>query len=564
MENFVVSARKYRPNTFNTVVGQDSIITTLKNAIKNDHLAQSFLFCGPRGVGKTTCARILAKTINCENLTDDIEACDECESCISYKESSLFNIFELDAASNNSVDDIRTLVDQVRIPPQIGKYKVYIIDEVHMLSTAAFNAFLKTLEEPPAYVKFILATTERHKIIPTILSRCQIYNFRSISVDDIANHLAFVAKSENIKADSDALHIIAQKSDGALRDALSIFDQIVNFTGNEVTYDAVIKNLNVLDYDYYFKLTDNILKADISSSLLLVNEILEMGFDGHHFLIGFGEHLRNLLICKDSATIKLLEVGTNIKKRYFEQSKNFTINFLLKILEINNKNDVLYKSSSNKRLQLEIALMQMCSLNLIDTEQKTKETKTIEKQAIQIKKTPVPQEKIEEPEKKYEPKKVTIENETKSIFSVKDKLVSVSEDEIKENVQEKEETYEIAEKQINKEELIKAIKKYACDIEVDNPAISKTLTNYEPELKENNVVVITLDNKVQDDKQQLHKLLGFLKNEINNTQIRLETKITEKTKISKAYTPKEKFNKMAQKNPALNELKKQLDLEIEF
>ena len=564
MENFVVSARKYRPNTFNTVVGQDSIITTLKNAIKNDHLAQSFLFCGPRGVGKTTCARILAKTINCENLTDDIEACDECESCISYKESSLFNIFELDAASNNSVDDIRTLVDQVRIPPQIGKYKVYIIDEVHMLSTAAFNAFLKTLEEPPAYVKFILATTERHKIIPTILSRCQIYNFRSISVDDIANHLAFVAKSENIKADSDALHIIAQKSDGALRDALSIFDQIVNFTGNEVTYDAVIKNLNVLDYDYYFKLTDNILKADISSSLLLVNEILEMGFDGHHFLIGFGEHLRNLLICKDSATIKLLEVGTNIKKRYFEQSKNFTINFLLKILEINNKNDVLYKSSSNKRLQLEIALMQMCSLNLIDTEQKTKETKTIEKQAIQIKKTPVPQEKIEEPEKKYEPKKVTIENETKSIFSVKDKLVSVSEDEIKENVQEKEETYEIAEKQINKEELIKAIKKYACDIEVDNPAISKTLINYEPELKENNVVVITLDNKVQDDKQQLHKLLGFLKNEINNTQIRLETKITEKTKISKAYTPKEKFNKMAQKNPALNELKKQLDLEIEF
>jgi len=564
MENFVVSARKYRPNTFNTVVGQDSIITTLKNAIKNDHLAQSFLFCGPRGVGKTTCARILAKTINCENLTDDIEACDECESCISYKESSLFNIFELDAASNNSVDDIRTLVDQVRIPPQIGKYKVYIIDEVHMLSTAAFNAFLKTLEEPPAYVKFILATTERHKIIPTILSRCQIYNFRSISVDDIANHLAFVAKSENIKADSDALHIIAQKSDGALRDALSIFDQIVNFTGNEVTYDAVIKNLNVLDYDYYFKLTDNILKADISSSLLLVNEILEMGFDGHHFLIGFGEHLRNLLICKDSATIKLLEVGTNIKKRYFEQSKNFTINFLLKILEINNKNDVLYKSSSNKRLQLEIALMQMCSLNLIDTEQKTKETKTIEKQAIQIKNTPVPQEKIEEPEKKYEPKKVTIENETKSIFSVKDKLVSVSEDEIKENVQEKEETYEIAEKQINKEELIKAIKKYACDIEVDNPAISKTLTNYEPELKENNVVVITLDNKVQDDKQQLHKLLGFLKNEINNTQIRLETKITEKTKISKAYTPKEKFNKMAQKNPALNELKKQLDLEIEF
>jgi len=363
MENFVVSARKYRPVTFDTVVGQNSITSTLKNAIKNNQLAQAFLFCGPRGVGKTTCARILAKTINCENRTEQMEACDQCESCTSFNNSASFNIHELDAASNNSVDDIRNLVEQVRIPPQVGKYKVYIIDEVHMLSTAAFNAFLKTLEEPPAYAKFILATTEKHKIIPTILSRCQIFDFKRIVIDDIAKHLDFIAKNESINAEADGLHIIAQKADGALRDALSIFDQIVSFSGSNVTYKNVIENLNVLDYDYYFKIVDAINNNDISSILLLLNEIIENGFDGQHFIIGLGEHLRNLLVCKNPETLALLEVGDNIREKYALQANQSELRLILNCLDVNNKCDINYKSSNNKRLHLELSLLQMCALS---------------------------------------------------------------------------------------------------------------------------------------------------------------------------------------------------------
>lgn len=363
MENFVVSARKYRPSTFDTVVGQNSITSTLKNAIKNNHLAQAFLFCGPRGVGKTTCARILAKTINCENISDTIEACDKCESCTSFNNSASFNIHELDAASNNSVDDIRNLVEQVRIPPQVGRYKVYIIDEVHMLSSAAFNAFLKTLEEPPAYAKFILATTEKHKIIPTILSRCQIFDFKRILIDDITKHLAFIAQNENIETEADGLHIIAQKADGALRDALSIFDQIVSFSGSNVTYKNVIENLNVLDYDYYFKIVDAILTNNISAVLLLLNEIIENGFDGQHFIIGLGEHLRNLLVCKNPETLSLLEVGDNIREKYAAQSQQSELRLLLNALDVNNKCDINYKASNNKRLHLELSLLQMCALS---------------------------------------------------------------------------------------------------------------------------------------------------------------------------------------------------------
>lgn len=363
MENFVVSARKYRPITFDTVVGQNSITSTLKNAIKNNHLAQAFLFCGPRGVGKTTCARILAKTINCENKSESLEACDKCESCTSFNNSASFNIHELDAASNNSVDDIRNLVEQVRIPPQVGRYKVYIIDEVHMLSTAAFNAFLKTLEEPPAYAKFILATTEKHKIIPTILSRCQIFDFKRISIDDIVKHLAFIAKNENIDTEADGLHIIAQKADGALRDALSIFDQIVSFSGSNITYKNVIENLNVLDYDYYFKIQDAILANNISEVLLLINEIIENGFDGQHFIIGLGEHLRNLLVCKNPETLSLLEVGDNIREKYAAQSQASDLRLILNSLDINNKCDINYKASNNKRLHLELSLLQMCALS---------------------------------------------------------------------------------------------------------------------------------------------------------------------------------------------------------
>ena len=372
MENFIVSARKYRPATFNTVVGQSHITNTLKNAIKTGHLAQAFLFCGPRGVGKTTCARILAKTINCTNRTTDTEACDQCESCQSFNSGASLNVSELDAASNNSVDDIRNLVDQVRYAPQLGTHKVYIIDEVHMLSTSAFNAFLKTLEEPPRHAIFILATTEKHKIIPTILSRCQIFDFNRIQIEDIAQHLAYIAGNEHITAETDALHIIAQKADGALRDACSIFDQIVSFAGNTITYKAVIDNLNILDYDYYFKVTDALLNQNISASLLLFNEILNNGFDGHNFVAGMGDHFRNLLVSKDAETLQLLEVGKNIKEKYKQQSTACSLPFLIKGLALLNKADVQYKASKNQRLQVELALMQLCSITSAPVEAEKK------------------------------------------------------------------------------------------------------------------------------------------------------------------------------------------------
>lgn len=362
MSEFVVSARKYRPQTFDTVVGQKSITSTLRNAIKNDHLAQAFLFCGSRGVGKTSTARILAKTINCFNRTENIEACDQCDSCQSFNSGASLNVYELDAASNNSVDDIRNLIDQVRVAPQLGTHKVYIIDEVHMLSAAAFNAFLKTLEEPPKHAIFILATTEKHKIIPTILSRCQIFDFNRIQVKDIAEHLASIAEKEGITAEMDALHVIAQKADGALRDALSIFDQIVTFSGNTITYDQVIQNLNILDYDYYFRIVDSCMKEDIPASLLLFNDIVEKGFDQHHFVVGLAEHYRNLLVCKDVRTASLLEVSESVQERYIEQSKRLEGDIILRSLGVLSRTDVEYKASKNQRLLVELALMQLCSL----------------------------------------------------------------------------------------------------------------------------------------------------------------------------------------------------------
>ncbi len=362
MDNYIVSARKYRPSTFAEVVGQDAITSTLKNAIVTGHLAQAFLFTGPRGVGKTTCARIMAKTINCLNPTPEGEPCNSCASCKAFNENTSFNIHELDAASNNSVDDIRALVNQVRIPPQAGKYKVYIIDEVHMLSTAAFNAFLKTLEEPPAYAKFILATTEKHKIIPTILSRCQIFDFRRIQVEDIARHLAFVAKNEGIEAEEEALHIIAQKVDGALRDALSTFDQIVSYSGKKITYKDVIENLNILDYDYYFRVTDAILRGDFTTLLLIFDEILQNGFDGQEFLGGLNEHFRQLLVAKNPQTAKLLQVSQALAARYREQASQCSSSLLFDALQVCNEYDLNYKASNNKRLHVEIALTRLSVL----------------------------------------------------------------------------------------------------------------------------------------------------------------------------------------------------------
>ncbi|WCT13551.1 DNA polymerase III subunit gamma/tau [Mucilaginibacter jinjuensis] len=362
MDNFIVSARKYRPATFETVVGQQHVTNTLKNAIKSNQLAQAFLFCGPRGVGKTTCARILAKTINCTNLQPNGEACGTCDSCRAFQNGNSFNVHELDAASNNSVDDIRNLIDQVRIPPQAGRYKVYIIDEVHMLSQAAFNAFLKTLEEPPNYAIFILATTEKHKILPTILSRCQIFDFNRIRVEDMASHLASIAQKESISYEDDGLHIIAQKADGGLRDALSMFDQIVSFSGGNVTYKTVIDNLNILDYDYYFSLTDGLMNEETSKTLLIFDEILSKGFDGSHFINGLSNHFRNLLVGKDPATLKLLEVSDGVRQRYLQQSQQATGSFLLSALNIANQCEINYRLSKNQRLQVELALLKMCHL----------------------------------------------------------------------------------------------------------------------------------------------------------------------------------------------------------
>ncbi len=365
MENFIVSARKYRPATFETVVGQNHITGTLKNAIKNNQLAQAFLFCGPRGVGKTTCARILAKTINCTNLTADQEACGVCDSCVSFQSGNSFNFHELDAASNNSVDDIRSLIEQVRIPPQAGKYKIYIIDEVHMLSANAFNAFLKTLEEPPSYAIFILATTEKHKILPTILSRCQIFDFNRIQVDDISGLLSRIAEREHIAVEPDGLHIIAQKADGGLRDALSMFDQIVSYTNKNLTYKSVIDNLNILDYDYYFRLTEDLTSGDVSKALILFDEILNNGFDGNNFINGLSSHLRNLLVAKDPQTVKLLEVSENIKQKYLQQSKQTQVSFILTALNLANQCDLSYKNSKNQRLQVELALIKMCHIQSV-------------------------------------------------------------------------------------------------------------------------------------------------------------------------------------------------------
>lgn len=364
MENFVVSARKYRPSTFSTVVGQAHITNTLKNAINSQQVAQAFLFCGPRGVGKTTCARILAKTINCESRAEDGEACNTCKSCESFNNGTSYNVIELDAASNNSVDDIRNLVEQVRYPPQTGTRKVYIIDEVHMLSNQAFNAFLKTLEEPPSYAIFILATTEKHKIIPTILSRCQIFDFNRIQISDIAGQLSRISQQEGIESEAEALHLIAQKADGAMRDALSLFDMIVTFSPDrKVSYRTTIENLHILDYDYYFRITDALLGEDVAQTFLIFDEILRNGFDGHNFIVGLAEHFRNLLVCQDASTLKLLEVSENVKAKYQEQAQQANTSFLATALNIGNQCDFQYKISKNQRLHVELALMKMCYIN---------------------------------------------------------------------------------------------------------------------------------------------------------------------------------------------------------
>ena len=568
MENFVVSARKYRPQHFNTVVGQSHITNTLKNAIIQKQLAQAYLFCGPRGVGKTTCARIFAKTINCFNISPDGEACDQCESCKSFNSGASLNVYELDAASNNSVDDIRSLVDQVRFAPQLGEYKVYIIDEVHMLSAAAFNAFLKTLEEPPKHAKFILATTEKHKIIPTILSRCQVFNFNRIKTEDISNHLAYMADKEGVSYEPEALHVIAQKADGGLRDACSIFDQMVAFTGNHLTYKQIVENLHVLDYDYYFKLTDFFLEQKLPEVMLLFNDVLKKGFDGHNFMIGLGEHLRNILVSKDAQTVSLLEVSENLKQRYAEQAQKCTVQFLLRSLNLVNKTDVSYKSAKNQRLHVEMALMQMCYLTA-SLEAEKKNDELIQKDSPkQIVSASIPSIQ-DKPEIKTASKPIVpiSELKTSGTFPLKQVLTDTRIPEAASNPETKVTVLREVNKSFGFEDVKQAVSLFAKTKETSSKSIFISLNTAKLQLTDSNELNITLLNHSQLEKFQEIKqdMLDFIRQEIGNNSVTLVFSVEEQDNaIVKAYKPIDKFKAMCDKNNALLELKKRFDLEIDY
>ena len=574
MENFIVSARKYRPSTFDSVVGQQAITSTLQNAIRTNTLAQAFLFCGPRGVGKTTCARIMAKTINCLNPTEDMEACNECESCVSFNNNASFNIFELDAASNSGVDDIRALIDQVRIPPQIGKYKVYIIDEVHMLSSSAFNAFLKTLEEPPAYAKFILATTEKHKILPTILSRCQIFDFKRITVEDITKHLQNIAAKEGVTAEEEALNIIAQKADGALRDALSIFDQMVSFSGNNITYKDVINNLNVLDYEYYFGMVENILANDINSVLLLLNEVMNKGFDPQNFIQGMANHLRNLLLGKDQRVVDLMEVSNQLKARYAKQAERCSTDFLLKALDIANECDINFRSANNKRLHLEIALLKMVPQQLVQPMQQSIQQpiqQPIQPQP-QVQQAPpqpvvgtshaasVPEKPAERPVEKPVEKSAA----AAPVQRVKRAgTISILDEGTKKKAEEA--PMEDKNSPFTQEMLVEAWKKFGETRKNKSPNFVAGICKYEPTLKDDSEIHYQIDNiLVIKDVDNMGALREFLIKELDNNQFKMVHHIVEKPKEEVAYTDCSRFEKMAEMNPNVITLKKGLGLNIDI
>jgi DNA polymerase-3 subunit gamma/tau len=603
MDNFIVSARKYRPATFQTVVGQLHITGTLKNAIKNNQLAQAFLFCGPRGVGKTTCARILAKTINCESLSADAEACGVCHSCISFQNGNSFNIHELDAASNNSVEDIRSLIEQVRIPPQAGRYKIYIIDEVHMLSQAAFNAFLKTLEEPPNYAIFILATTEKHKILPTILSRCQIFDFNRIRVEDIAKHLAEIAHKEGIAYDEDGLHLIAQKADGGLRDALSMFDQIVSFSSKNVNYKSVIDNLNILDYDYYFKLTDAILSEDVANALLLFDEILSNGFDGNHFITGLASHFRNLLVCKDASTLKLLEVSEGIRQKYTIQSQLAPLSFLISALNISNQCDLNYKTSKNQRLQVELTLIKLChipaAVNLStagipamqDGQVKKKlnpvEEPLISEVTLPIQETSIPipaivsepitrESVVEEPAVSPSPEAMVEETAVKITIP---KLSSGTNSPLIPNLNDLEANYSKKEEiqtavmmgesklEFSSDSMLKFWNAYAEKIKKEGKInIFTIMTANPPVLLDNFLIELLIENKIQEDLLSSEKveLLNYLRVEMKNFSIDFQTKYMEQTQKKRLYTSSDKYQHMLEKNPNLEEFKRRFNLDLDY
>ena len=620
MENYIVSARKYRPSTFESVVGQRALTTTLKNAIATQKLAHAYLFCGPRGVGKTTCARIFAKTINCMTPTADGEACNQCESCVAFNEQRSYNIHELDAASNNSVDDIRQLVEQVRIPPQIGKYKVYIIDEVHMLSASAFNAFLKTLEEPPRHAIFILATTEKHKILPTILSRCQIYDFNRISVEDTVNHLSYVASKEGITAEPEALNVIAMKADGGMRDALSIFDQVVSFTGGNITYKSVIDNLNVLDYEYYFRLTDCFLENKVSDALLLFNDILNKGFDGSHFITGLSSHFRDLLVGKDPVTLPLLEVGASIRQRYQEQAQKCPLPFLYRAMKLCNECDLNYRISKNKRLLVELTLIQVAQLTTEgdDVSGGRGPTKTIKPIFTQPAAAQQPQvasaTQVQQASLHTSPSSVTTQavngttarhpqvsaaaqpgasassgaassapsqgagvaptvKEERKIPVMKMSSLGVSiknpqRDQTTQNtvtthvprVQQPEEDFIFNDRDLNY-----YWQEYAGQLPKEQDALTKRMQMLRPVLLNNSTTFeVVVDNEfaAKDFTALIPELQDYLRGRLKNSKVMMTVRVSEATETVRPVGRVEKFQMMAQKNQALMQLKDEFGLEL--
>ena len=609
MDNYIVSARKYRPATFDTVIGQRALTTTLKNAIANNKLAHAYLFCGPRGVGKTTCARIFAKTINCLSPKPDGEACNECESCKAFNEQRSYNIHELDAASNNSVEDIRSLIEQVRIPPQIGKYKVYIIDEVHMLSTAAFNAFLKTLEEPPHHAIFILATTEKHKILPTILSRCQIYDFSRISVTDTVEHLQNVAQKEGIDVEPEALTVIAQKADGGMRDALSIFDQVTSFSNGHITYKSVIENLNVLDYEYYFKLTDYILENKVSECMLLFNEVLKKGFDGNHFITGLSSHFRDLLVSRDEQTLQLLEVGASIRERYKTQAQKCEQKFLYKAMKLCNDCDLNYRQSKNKRLLVELTLIQLAQITSEDDDtgngrspkvikpifnkQQTAQTVAQPQQAVQVNQTaqvqqpaqPAVQQNTSEPQQPYgkttaQPQEHKLPDglkvsQEKKIPVIKAGILGPS---IKKKPQHQEEAtaqdsavqVQQAEKEwedytVYEKDLNYYWREFATRLPKEEAANAGRMMNMSPKLLDDQTTFeVAVDNEmVQKYMQQLApQIENHLREQLHNRKIKMTVRISAPNENIRAYSHVERFQMMSKKNPNLLKLKEAFGLEL--
>ena len=586
MDNYIVSARKYRPSTFRSVVGQKSLTTTLKNAIQSNKLAHAYLFCGPRGVGKTSCARIFAKTINCLNPTADGEACNACESCRAFNEQRSYNIHELDAASNNSVDDIRTLIDQVRIPPPIGKYKVFIIDEVHMLTTAAFNAFLKTLEEPPHHALFILATTEKHKVLPTILSRCQIYDFSRISIADMVEHLQYVSSQEGVTAEPEALNVIAQKADGGMRDALSIFDQVVSFTNGNITYQAVIDNLNVLDYEYYFRLTDAILSGNVRASLLILNEILGKGFDGQNIITGLAGHFRDLLVCRDESTLVLFEVGASIRERYKEMAKHCPDQLLFKAIELANTCDLNYRASRNKRLLLELTLIQLCQLTQVAVDDKKKAliepiagtnpssqavnsgqpqqppqapSVTAAAGAPQVMSTHMPSS-VPAPPPSTAPNPA---RRTARPMGISMKEIGVEKPK-QQTVQQATTNVKEVVTPFDNDSLVREWDNYAATID-KKVYLKNTMINCKPTLQENYYFEVAVHNPGQQEElinNAIH-ILPFLRQHLTNSRIQMRVRIVEGNEKHLAYTSTEKLELLMKINPTLGRLRDEFNLTLD-